>query len=256
MNNKSRWKENVMEEKMKTGKEEIPMLIMKKTIGITKEQCRIWKDFVQEMIISYPRLLLPVINEFFDSNYSQRANVTVAEKYSIKIEEKVYVIKIEFGEEKYENHNDENCISNRKKNAVKVLIEEKKRKADKINKAVILYVDYMLFKVEDKNIYHQIYDLVSIKRIQDFSLAEIKEKQLYFFCFMIPVRVYSEMNPYFWSIDAGIFANSLKECISMLKEAVKNGFLSDKEENLIATKFEAVCMKIFGQDSIIKKKWE
>ena len=32
--------------------------------------------------------------------------------------------------------------------------------------------------------------------------------------------------------------------------------ISEKEENVIVTKFEVVCMKIFGQDSIIKKKWE
>ena len=243
-------------EKMKTKKEGIPMLIMKKIIGISKEQYQIWNDFVQEMIISYPRLLLPVINEFFGSNYSQLINVTANEedeKYSVKIEEKekMYFIKTEFREEKEQKQ---------KEDIISFIITEKKIQSDKISKTVILYVNYMLFKVEEKikeeNIYYRVCDSVVIKRVQDFFMNEIKKKQLYFFCFMIPIRVYSEMNPYFWSIDADIFANSLMECISILKEAVKDGVLSEKEENVIAKKLEDVCMRIFGQDSVMKEKWE
>lgn len=273
---KKKLKETRIKQERIIYKEGIPEQIIEMLDGEVYRQYHIWDEMIKRSLQLHPELILAVIEEKFDKIYEKEVTIEyltveyaldsvkkdgrkvfraiytdivlkVAGKDIYHLECQIYPNK-EMKVRMYEYDNQIAMVHRER------FMEQMKEEELVLPYSVILYLTHTKNTPNEEKLQVKLpngdvwkYEIPVLK-VQEYSLEEIKSKKLYFLIPLTVIRFYSKTTKKKREkVDCSL-TQFLNECIIIVKEAVKNGHITEKTGTDILDFLGKGCYYLFAQD--------
>ena len=257
-------------------KEGIPEQIIEMLDGEVYRQYHIWDEMIKRSLQLHPELILSVIEEKFDKVYAKGVSIEyLTAEYALdsvkedgrKVFRAIYtdiVLKVA----SKDIYHLECQISPNKEMKVRmyeydnqIAVVHRERFMEQIKDeelvlpySVILYLTHTKNTPDEEKLQVKLpngdvwkYEIPVLK-VQEYSLEEIKSKKLYFLIPLTVIRYYSKTTKKKREKVECSLTHFLNKCIIIVKEAVKNGHITEKTGTDILDFLGKGCYYLFAQD--------
>ena len=262
--------------------EKIPEQIVEKFEDGQKVQYCIWDALIKRLSNLHPELLLPVVKEVFGKQYRKGEEITfLSTEYVVDTLEKsknqrwhsIYAdLVFRIGEKdiyhlECQIRPNSEMVLRMFKYDVQIAFQHGTAKAKDIKKiklemprSVIMYLTHTKYTPDKETMEISLpngkvwkYCIPTLK-VQNYSVEEIDEKELYFLIPLTCIRYYSKENKKVRKNMEPSLTQFLGQCMMKISEAIKNQKLTGCSGKDILDCFQRGCHYLFAEDEETKKE--
>ncbi len=252
----------------------IPEQVIREFTPEQRQQHFIWDELIKRMAGLYPKLLLPVIREIFGKEYLEDVGIEfLSTEYSLDTinEDGSHIMHSVFADMVFrigdiDIYHMECQIAPEAEMVVRMYeydtqmavihgvksYPNRKGYALEMPRSVILYLthtgntpDVETMEVNFPNGERWTYEVPAMK-VQEYSLEKIRERKLFFLIPLTIVRFSDKMKNKKRDFGEETLTDFLKKCILIVAEAVRKGYLSEKEGKDIMDFLDRGCRYLFS----------